>query len=220
MARLFRRYIPMLYAIAAYFACFIAVQSESVTFILGGEKFNQAALAVTIMAFYPIHQTYGQLSGSVFYATGNTKLYRNIGITTMMLGLPFTYFLLAPSGKMGLDAGATGLALKMVIQQFLGVNVQLFFNARFLSLKFTNYLIHQVVSVGIMIILAFGADYLINHVFLISGNIIINFILSGMLYTFLVGAFSCVLPELLGLHKSDIRKIMSYVLPFLRRNRQ
>lgn len=40
MARIFRRYIPMLYAISAYFACFVAVQSEAITFILGGGEFS------------------------------------------------------------------------------------------------------------------------------------------------------------------------------------
>ncbi|HDY87883.1 MAG TPA: lipopolysaccharide biosynthesis protein, partial [bacterium] len=41
MARLFRRYVPMLYGIAAYFACFIAVQADKVTIIMGGDKFHQ-----------------------------------------------------------------------------------------------------------------------------------------------------------------------------------
>ena len=123
MARLFRRYIPMLYAIAAYFACFIAVEASKVTFIMGGEKFQHAALAVMIMAFYPIHQTYGQLSGSVFYATGQTALYRNIGVAFMLIGLPVTYFLIAPPEKFGLNAGATGLAIKMVAIAFFSVNV-------------------------------------------------------------------------------------------------
>lgn len=125
MARLFRRYIPMLYAIAAYFACFIAVAANKVSFIMGGGKFQHAALAVMIMAFYPIHQTYGQLSGSVFYATGQTALYRNIGVVFMLIGLPITYFLIAPGHMLGLNAGATGLAVKMVALQFVAVNVQL-----------------------------------------------------------------------------------------------
>jgi O-antigen/teichoic acid export membrane protein len=151
MARLFRRYIPMLYAIAAYFACFIAVQADKVTFIMGGGKFQHAALAVMIMAFYPIHQTYGQLSGSVFYATGQTALYRNIGITFMLIGLPVTYFLIAPPEKFGLDAGATGLAVKMVALQFIAVNVQLYFNARLLGLRFWRYVGHQIVSVACLL---------------------------------------------------------------------
>jgi hypothetical protein len=78
------------------------------------------------MTFYPIHQTYGQLSSSIFYATGQTKLYSNIGIITILAGLPVTYLLIAPADKMGLNAGATGLAIKMVLLNFISVNIQVF----------------------------------------------------------------------------------------------
>ena len=74
MAYLFRRYIPLLYGIAAFFSCFIAMQAENVAYIFGGAKFHDAALAIAIMSLYPIHQTYGQLGSSVFYATAQTRL--------------------------------------------------------------------------------------------------------------------------------------------------
>lgn len=208
MARLFRRYIPMLYAIAAYFACFVAVQSAAVTFILGGEKFGQAVLIVMIMAFYPIHQTYGQLSGSVFYATGNTKLYRNIGVFFMLLGIPMTYFLVAPPEKFGIGAGALGLAIKMVVLQILWVNAQLFFNSRFLDLKFNKYVAHQLLCVLIMVCLALSSDLLVKHLLSPSNSIIFNFIISGMLYTLLVGLTTVMLPALFGLQKKDISMLM------------
>ena len=139
MALLFRRYIPMLYSIAAYFSCFIAMQADKVIYIFGGSKYKEASIAVAIMAFFPIHQTYGQLSGSVFYATGQTSLYRNIGVTSMLIGLPVTYFLIAPGDKWGINAGATGLAIKMVLLQFIAINVQLYFNSKYLKFSFKRY---------------------------------------------------------------------------------
>lgn len=92
----------MLYSIAAYFS----VQSENVLMIFTDEKFKDAC--------YPIHQTYGQLSGSIFYATGQTKLMRNIALFTMPLGMliAFAFIYL-------LDLEAVGLAWKMII----GVNI-------------------------------------------------------------------------------------------------
>ncbi len=86
MRRLFYRYIPMLYSISAFFAVFISAQSENVLLIFTDEKFKDAFLVLVIMAFYPIHQTYGQLSGSIFYATGQTKLMRNMALFTQPLG--------------------------------------------------------------------------------------------------------------------------------------
>ena len=208
MARLFRRYIPMLYAIAAYFACFIAVQADKVTFIMGGEKFQHATLAVMIMAFYPIHQTYGQLSGSVFYATGQTALYRNIGITFMLIGLPVTYFLIAPGHMLGLNAGATGLAIKMVAIQIVGVNVQLYFNARLLKLRFWRYIGHQIVSVACLLGVAVISMFVIDKGLGLHDKVILSFLLSGVFYTLMVIILGYVQPILFGLQRRDIHSLI------------
>lgn len=205
MAVLFRRYIPMLYSIAAYFSCFIAVQADKVVHIFGGSSFDKAALAVSIMAFYPIHQTYGQLSGSLFYATGQTGLYRNIGVSLMLISLPVTYFLIAPPEKMGLNIGANGLAGKMVLFQFIGVNIQLYYNAKFLNLSFWKYLGHQILSVGflllITIIARFGVDYILG----LRDSIILSFLLGGFVYTLMVICLVFYLPIIFGLKREDIQ---------------
>ena len=218
MARLFRRYIPMLYTIAAYFACFIAVEADKVALIMGGAKFDQAALAVTIMAFYPIHQTYGQLSGSVFYATGQTALYRNIGVIFMLIGLPVTYFLIAPRHMLGLNAGATGLAVKMVALQFVAVNVQLWFNARLMKLHFWRYLGHQIISVGCMLGLAVIAMLVVDKGLGLQNKIILSFFLSGILYTLMTGILGYAQPVLFGLQRQDIHSLIQSGIRKFRKN--
>lgn len=215
MAHLFRRYIPMLYAISAFFACFIAVQADKVTIILGGNQFQEATLAVAIMAFYPIHQTYGQLSGSVFYATGQTGLYRNIGIVFMLIGLPVTYFLIAPIDKMGLNTGATGLAIKMVLIQFVGVNVQLYFNSKILKLPFLRYLLHQVLSAGILLVIAYTSKRAINSFSGLGDKVVINFILTGFLYTLMVTVCTILLPQLFGIRRNDVSLIAMKIKTYL-----
>lgn len=203
MAHLFRRYIPLMYGVAAFFSCFIAIQAENVAYIFGGAKFQDAALAIAIMAFYPIHQTYGQLSGSVFYATAQTGLYRNIGVTFMIIGLPITYFLIAPVDMLGLNAGSTGLAIKMILIQFIQVNVQLYFNSRFLKLSFRKYFTHQLVCISSLLLLAFlslkAVDYL--H---IPSNIVIIILLSGIIYSLAVAALTYFVPSLFGLTRKDL----------------
>jgi O-antigen/teichoic acid export membrane protein len=184
------------------------MQADKVIYIFGGNKYKEAVIAVTIMAFYPIHQTYGQLSGSVFYATGQTGLYRNIGITFMLIGLPVTYFLIAPQGKMGLDIGATGLAIKMVSIQFVAVNVQLYFNTKLLKLSFSRFLGYQVLSVVCMISIAVCATFGVDKVLGLHENIIPSFLLAGVLYTVMViGLVYCV-PVVAGLHRQDIQSVI------------
>lgn len=204
MAHLFRRYIPMLYSVAAFLACFVAVQADKITYIIGGKSFKGAAMAVTIMAFYPIYQTYGQLSGSVFYATGQTALYRNIGILFLLAGVPMTYLLVSPADKMGLDAGATGLALKLVLIQIFATNVQLYFNARLLKLSFWRYVLHQLGSVGCFLTISFLVALGLNRCVALQDKIILNLVLALVLYAVTVMIIASFQPALFGLRKGDL----------------
>lgn len=199
--RLFRTYIPMLYSSAAYFCCFISVTASDVIFIFGGSEYTKALIPMSILAFYPIHQTYGQLSGSVFYASGNTKVYSNIGLTFMVLGLPVVFYLIAPTNLYGLNLGATGIAIKFVTIQVISVNVQLFFNAKFLNMELGYFLKHQVVSVLFLIVLSHIADYSISY-FNYFNNVIVSFILKGLLYTTLVGFTAWYKPIIFGIERS------------------
>ena len=216
MARLFRRYIPTLYAIAAYFACFVAVEASKVTYIFGGEKFQYATMAVMIMAFYPIHQTYGQLSSSVFYATGRTKLYRNIGVSFTIIGLPLTYLLIAPANMMGLNAGAVGFAISVVAMQFIAVNTQLYFNSKLLNLRFSRYIAHQILTVGFMIGVAVLAKQIVESILGLGKHVIVSFLVSGLIYSILVSLVAIVFPILFGLSQNDISKLKNIVLERLR----
>ena len=209
MAVLFRRYFPALFSISAYFSCFIALQADKVIYIFGGGQYGGALAAVTIMAFYPIHQTYGQLSASLFFATGQTALYRNIGIIFLILGLPLTYFLIAPANKLGLNFGATGLAIKMVLLNVIGVNVQLYFNTKQLNLRFWRYLSHQGLSMICLLILAvlatLGADYLLA----LRTNILTNFLISGLCYSVMAVGLAYFFPAVFGISRDDINLLQA-----------
>lgn len=207
IAKLFRRHIPLLYSITAFIACFMAVNAGKITIIFGGEKFKDATLAVCIMSFYPIHQTYGYLSASVLYSTDQTKLYRNLGVLFMLLGAPVTYFLIAPRNYFGLDAGAAGLAIKMVVIQFFGVNMQLYYNAKFLRLPFWKYVAHQIIVVAIFVTCAACVTFLVDRVTSNYHSIIASFIVSGILYTLLIGILFNWKPIIFGLGKEEVRNV-------------
>ncbi len=216
MAYLFRRYIPLLYGIAAFFSCFLAVQADKVAFIFGGAKFHDAALPIAIMAFYPIHQTYGQLSGSVFFATTQTRLYRNIDIIFTIIGLPVTYFLVAPVDMMGINAGSTGLAVKTVAIAFICVNVQIFFNARLLNLRFINYFGHQIVCVGCFLLIALLARAAIDGNAAMQDRIIVGFLCSGVIYSIMAMVMVYFLPIILGFRRDDVTVLVNTVLKLLK----
>lgn len=206
MAYMFRRYIPLFYGIAAFFSCFLAMQAKNVAYIVGGAKYLDASLTIAIMAFYPIHQTYGQLSSSVFFASARTRLYRNIEITCTIIGLPITYFLIAPVDMMGLNTGSMGLAIKMVVIQYIVVNVQLYYNSRFLKFSFWRYFAHQLVCVGCLLLLVFFSLKVVEHLH-ISSNIVFDFLFNGIIFTIFVAVFTYFFPALFGLTKKDIHSL-------------
>jgi len=202
MRKLFYRYIPMLYSIATYFSVFIAIQSEIVLDIFTDDKFKDAYLVLMIMAFYPIHQTYGQLSGSIFYATGRTKLMRNISLFTQPLGMIISFILIYL-----LDLGAMGLAWKMIIIQFIGVNIQLYFNAKFLNLNIKYFISHQLYSLIFFVVLASVSTYLIS-----LDSSILNFLLSGFIYTILAIIFAFIFPQVFAITRVEIRNNLYRIL--------
>jgi len=205
MANLFRRHVPLLYVITAFFACFVMVNAGKITIIMGGGKYQQATTAVAIMALYPIHQTYGQLSNSVFHATGQTKLYRNVGIIFSLISLPLTYFLIAPKELLGLNAGANGLAIKMVVVNFLIVNVLLYYNARLLKLSFLWYLGHQIISVLVLSTIAVFSSFFVRSLSGISENVLITFILSGIVYAVICFLFVYAYPSIVGMDRKGLK---------------
>jgi len=207
MAQLFRDYIPPLYSMAAFIGCFLGIQAGKVVLLMGGSGYGGAAGAVAVMSFYPVHQTYGQLSGSVFMATGQTRLYGRISIVFLLLGLPLTYLLVASAPGAGLHAGATGLAVKMVAIQLIAVNVQLYFNAKYLSLRYHRYLGHQFASVAFLVTVALLSMVLVDRWLNPGGRTAVNFVLGGLIYTTTVAATVAVQPLVMGLRREQLSKL-------------
>ncbi len=210
MRSLFKRYIPMLYSVAAYFAIFLAFQSENITVFFGGSQYSGATTIVAIMALYPIHQTYGQLSGSVFYATENTALSRNISIVSSAIFLIFGAAMLLPDRYFGLGLGAVGFALAMVATQIIGVNIQLWFNCKYLGLDMRRFLAHQLYSVLFFAILAFLSAF-----FTFFDAPLLDFLVSGFIYACFATIATYFFPQIFATNRDEIRTNISRFLNYV-----
>ena len=215
--QLFDNYIFMLYGLAAYLGCFISSQSEIVVTLFGGKQFESAKLPLTILALYPIHQTYGQLGGAIFYATSRTRILRTILLIMFPLSITASYILMAPKEYYGIDLGAVGLAIKFVVFQFVVVNIQLYINTRMLKVKMSKYIFSQITILVAFIIAAYSSKYLINYLF-VSSNIVVKIILSGMLYTGLAIILALLFPKALGINK--IFDTLIYLLKKVYKNKK
>ncbi|MEG6503222.1 MULTISPECIES: lipopolysaccharide biosynthesis protein [unclassified Desulfovibrio] len=209
MGRLLTRFAPLLYVVAAYFSCFTLMEGSALVDFFGGAEFAAATLPVQIMALYPLHQAYGQLAGSVFHATGRTRVLRNMAALECVYGFTAAWFLLAPPEYMGLNLGAVGLALKTVAVQIITVNVYLWLASRFLPLSFWRNVAHQIWSLAVLL----GLAWLCREGTLMAGlgdmDTFSRFFISGVLYSVGTVLLCLSLPALLGLSRQDLRELVA-----------
>jgi O-antigen/teichoic acid export membrane protein len=207
MAKVFRQYVPFLYALTAFFCSFMFVERESVIALFGGVEYIDAESTIGVMAFYPLVLTYSNLNGSVIYANGKTKIFFLQSLFFLPLGMLLTYIFLS-NGIFGLELGALGLAYKNLIIEFLSINVILFVNSRFLKINYLKYLLHMIGSVIPFIIFAYLSQYLISllvHSIDLSSELLISFLLSGFLYSvFTIIIILFCFPIIFGLQRHDV----------------
>jgi O-antigen/teichoic acid export membrane protein len=229
MARLLDRFAPRLYALSACLACFALAEAPAVARLFGGGQFAKALLPVQIMALYPIHQSYGQIAGAVFYATGETRLLRNISLISLFAGLVCVWALLAPpdfaapaAGEPagaaadpllrqpafsawlpgGFGLGAAGLAWKTVVMQCITVNCLLLVCRRTIPFRYLRNLAHQLICPAVLLPLAFLARYATEN---LRPDDLSRLILSGGCYGLLCLAPALVFPFVFGLERQDLR---------------
>lgn len=215
MARLLDRFAPMLYGVAAWFACFAVMEAPAVVRLFGGSAFGEAVLTVQIMAFYPIHQGYGQVANAVYYATGETRALRNITLISLLGGLICAWVLLAPAHLGGFGLGATGLACKMVLVQVLTVNVLLLACRRLVPFAVGRNMAHQVICPLVLLGMALAAKQLTIGLGLGPEDGLFRFFVSGLCYTVFCAAAALAFPFLGGVTRKEIfsqsRRLLSHV---------
>lgn len=207
MQALLQNLIPLFYSIASYFSIFIAANATAITHLIGGSKYLSAAPILALMAIYPLHQTYGRLCSGVFYSTNQTKLYRNIGILGMSFGMILSALFILPKKYGCLQLGAYGLALKMLIYQFVTVNVQLWFNCKSLNLPFKFFVKNQLYMPLTLICCAYISNYTASK--MLSAPLF-HLLLNGILYTLIT------LPILYLFIPNHYKKILQNYLGYLR----
>ncbi len=138
VAALYHKVSRVLYFVAASVAGFLIPWSEDILRLTLGPAYMAGATTLAIMFLYPVHQSMGQIGGTMLYATGRVRAQVVIGTLFMAASIVATYFILAPKDAPipGFDMGSVGLAGKMVVSQLLAVNVVAYYLARSLQIRF------------------------------------------------------------------------------------
>ncbi|MBF0301018.1 MAG: polysaccharide biosynthesis C-terminal domain-containing protein [Oligoflexia bacterium] len=188
---------------------------DKIISFIGGDEYKGAVIPAMIMALYPLHQTYGQINGSICQATDKTKLYRNVGCLSMLAGLGLSFFLIAPKKFYGLELAANGLAIKTIAINFVTVNVFAYYNTKYLKCSFWKYLIHQFIIAFAFLAIAFVAKVIIENVVFYNikfeKQYILQFLLSGLLYSILVYFMVVKFPSYFGISKEEIIRVINLI---------
>ncbi|MFH1593998.1 MAG: oligosaccharide flippase family protein [Candidatus Omnitrophota bacterium] len=212
---IFSRFLKIMYFLTLLLAVFLAFHAKQLLGLIAGPKFLPATTVVVIMAFYPIHQVYGQLGGTAFYATERTAQLRNISVIAMISGIPLTYYFLAPKNFAipGLELGALGLALKTVIWQFVVVQVYLVYNCRFFKIRPGHFWWHQIYCGAILASVMYLLKAIVGFFLKDRGTslLIARLVTEMVIYFAVIAGLVYLFPKIAGTDKEEIRLIFKKV---------
>jgi O-antigen/teichoic acid export membrane protein len=202
--RLYTRISRTLFLVGAIVAGFLSPWAVDLLRILLGTTYVAGASTLVIMFLYPVHQSLGQITGTMMYATERVMLSVVIGSVFMLLSIGVTYAVLAPADARipGLGLASTGLALKMVGMQVLQTNVVSYVIARLWKWPF-DWVFQPVALLGC---LACGwlAHVAVTAVAPASWPTLTVIGLGGVSYGALIAAFLYAMPWLAGLSRNEL----------------
>ena len=199
---LYKKVTRILYTIGAILAGGLLPWSDEIIHLLLGSAYLGATLTFSIMIFYPVHQSLGQINGTMLFATEKSKTQVIIGMCFMASSIVVTYLVLAPKTLLipGLNLGSNGLAIKMVFMQLIVVNVMGYVVARYIGSNFDW--VYQLVGLLTAIILGLISKLIIT--LFIPAHFFIQMILFSFLYMFFVLLIIYLMPWLIDVKRSEI----------------
>jgi O-antigen/teichoic acid export membrane protein len=200
--QLYLRISRGLYFVAAIAAgAFIPWTAEIISLMLG-DQYKGAYITMLLMFIYPVHQSIGQIGSTMLLATSKTFVQVKLGIGFMVVSIILVYFMLAPSNSLipGLGLASSGLAWKMVIMQFLQVNILIWLLSKMFNWeydwKFQIYGLLPTIVIGLLI-------KILLKVF-IGITLIFSMAIYGVLYLAVIFILVYSFPKIAGLSRNDL----------------
>lgn len=193
---------------ATIFCCSLSPLASEIIELTLGTPFLPGAFVMSLMFLYPIHQTLGQINGSMYFALSMTKIHSLFGILFMIFSTLLVYFLLAPSINIipGLGLGAMGVAIKMLVMQFIFTTI----TSWYLCFK-NNWHYRYIYQILYPILFIFLSVFCNLAAKIILGTLLNPFYeitLSLIIYFSIVIFIIYQYPKTLGLDRQDFKKIL------------
>jgi len=209
VAHVYKKVSRIVFMIGVVISAFLIPWTKEIITILLGDEYLKGATVMSIMLLYPIHQSLGQINGTMFFAMELTRPYVVINSIHLITSIIAIYFLLAPNDMIlpGFGLGAIGLALKMVILQIIFVNVSIWWLSRKNGWNFD--FAFQIAGIVLFLIIGFISYELVNTIVNNPEYILIRLFISALIYFVLVTVLFYKAPWFLGLTQYELK---SYIL--------
>lgn len=198
--RLFVRYIPMLFSMSTIFAVFIIFQSENILLIFTDRRYEDAKYPLIIMSFFFTYHINIKLIGSLLFAYHKTIVFRNIGVFYMFLGILLSVIFVYLT-----KSGATGLAIKMLLSQFIGSALIMTYACRLIKLNVYIQFKHQFLVLICFLIIGYLSFLITFNV----ENLFINITLYSIVYSLILLISIYFFPSLFSLNKKEIMSTLT-----------
>jgi O-antigen/teichoic acid export membrane protein len=201
---LYRRISRTLFLVGAIVAGYLSPWAEELLRLILSAAYVGGVSTLVIMFLYPIHQSMGQIGGTMLYATERVTLQAVIGIVFMVVSMGVTYLVLAPANAAvpGLGLASQGLALKMVGLQIIQANIVAYIIARIWKWRFDWA--YQPVSLVGCLALGWVAHRVAISFASSSWPVPAVMALGGILYLMLTVGLVYAMPWLTGFTRTEI----------------
>ena len=217
VAMLYRKVSRGLVMMGAIISGLLLPWSEQIVQIFLGAAYIQAWPVLAIMLLYPIHQSMGQIGGTMLLASGQTQRYMFVSIAMMLLSIPISYIVLAPASDdwmSGLEMGALGMACKVVILGIVSVNILAWVIARYGGWKFDW--MFQVIGIPLIVAAGFVAKVLAGMLWNLEDvgitELLVPFTIASAIYLLMAAAIIWRLPWLIGTDRSEVKRLWERLL--------
>lgn len=191
--------------LSSFFCALIFFNVEIITELIAGDSFNSSILSTKIMLLYPILYVTNNILNTVLYSMGQTKLMKNILIIIGLLQLIFTIIFVAPTQYFGLNLGAIGFGISLIIVTTLNHLMLLFYCTKLLKLNFIRAILQILRIILISLFLSFITKYTIS---IFIENKYFIFVINGFIYSLITITIFYIFPYYFGVKKSQLDNIL------------
>lgn len=205
---LYLRLDGLLFYFTLSLAMMWSAMGEDVVALLLGADFKGAGTILTIMAFYPVSQVFGQLGSTIALASGRAREFSVVTMATSSVGLMVSYLMLAPPTARvpGLGLGGVGLALKTAAVGLVLVQPLTFLNCRYLSISYWA-LMKRKATITAMLMVITAVLYLVAATWVDHVPALVDSSLRAAVFGIAAAALLAKRAQACGVYPDDLRRV-------------